>query len=120
MSNNAAAGKSSDDLDGKIASYYKGQREEMMSAENVRYTLENEAREAKTPLPKLVSAFANVKANGDTSVMPLLSRIKAQHEKLTFRSLYPDTYKYVRGIDYHQKVCDIVDDLTSALGKKNR
>jgi len=120
LSNNAAAGKSSDELDGKITSYYKGQPTQTMSAEDVRGTLESEAREAKTPLPKLISAFTVAKTNGDTSVLPFLSQIKAQHSKLTFRTLYPDTYKYVRGIDYHQKVCDIIDDLNTALAKKNR
>ena len=119
--NNATAGEhSSEDLDAKIASYYKGQLTQTMSAEDVRRTLESEAREGKTPLPKLISAFTSAKANGDTSVLPFLSQIKAQHSKLTFRTLYPDTYKYVRGIDYHQKVCDVIDDLSSSLAKKNR
>ena len=115
MANRTFAASSSADLDQKIVAHYKQQPEKVLNVQEIRRILEKDAQKGDVPLPDLVSALTNAKLTKDRSLRPILVRVKEQHQKLTFRSLYPDTFKYVRGVDYHQKICDVIDDVLSSL-----
>jgi hypothetical protein len=107
-------------MDDQMAAYYGNRPVKNLSRDTVRSGLETERRNGDTPLPKLVELMSAVKLSGDKEYLPVLTQIKAIHAQRTLKARFPENYRYVRAIDYEQKLCDIIDNVTHTLQSRQK
>jgi hypothetical protein len=110
-------GRPDKEMDDQMAIYYGSQPVKKLSRDTVRAGLEIERRKGDTALPRLVELMSAVKASGEKEDLPPVTQIRDLHAQRTFKARFPENYRYIRAIDYEQKLCDIIDDVIQSLQK---
>ena len=109
------------DAEEKIAAFYKHvPPKEKLGPQETSRTLQMEAMHGDIPFGKLLTAVTEARDSSNPAYISALAQVKAIHEARTFRARYGDHYRYVKAIDYEQKLCDMIDAAILSLQKVAR
>jgi hypothetical protein len=96
--------------------YKKNDPESQKSEVDPRVSLSNLLIKENPSVEETLATLGSVRNSPSKDLMPQLKELWKRYHKNTFRTKDPDNWRYIKSIDYNQRLCDEIKILIRGIG----
>lgn len=102
------ASKPDSRIEAAFGNFKKGKNIEL-NGETTPLSLRAILTDKKHTIPQALYAIQEIRGGGMKATGKELRELLAMHRKKTFKAIYPEHWRFIKAIDYEQRLCDEIE-----------